>query len=284
MARQLTVAHAEVTARDARIAEMLASISWSLTAPLRFVGRQMRKDRRRRLLNLAYIRHHRLKTDPYAWAAINNLFTADDAARLAATYPCDHFKRVAIYDGEKDHQYEVRALIGLGADVIAYPDELSDNWRALAVELLSPEYRAAMTTLTGCDLMQAPMEANVFHYGPGGALGSHRDLPEKLVTHVLYFNSSWNGVNGGCLRILRSSDPADVLAEIPPIAGYSSVIVRSENSWHAVSQVDNASPCSRRSLNVTFYRPGSVSTMWPTGDATPLHSYPAADPVEKRST
>jgi len=118
---------------------------------------------------------------------------------------------------------------------------------------------------------------NVFHYGSGGSMDAHKDLPEKIVTHVLYFNHSWNATDGGCLRILRSSDPSDMVAEIPPLAGYSSVIVRSENSWHAVSRVASDATISRRSVTVTFYRPGSVSTMWPPGDNTPLHQYHAAD-------
>jgi hypothetical protein len=76
----------------------------------------------------------------------------------------------------------------MGSDAVEHPDALSDAWRALAADLLSPEYRAAMTALTGRDLTQAPMEVNVFHYGPGGSLSAHLDLPEKLVTHVMYFN------------------------------------------------------------------------------------------------
>jgi hypothetical protein len=275
--RELTVARAGAAGQDARIAEIMGSISWKLTAPLRFVGRYLGKRERRPLINLAYIRHHRLETDPYGWAAISGLFTADDAAKLAATYPCDHFKLVARSDAEREYRYEARALIGMGEDAIAHPDDLNDAWRALALDLLSPQYRAAMTTLTGCDLTQAPMEVNVFHYGPGGSLDVHRDLPEKLVTHVLYFNWSWNAADGGCLRILRSSDPADLVAEIPPIVGYSSVVVRSENSRHAVSRVASDSAFSRRSVTVTFYRPGSVSTMWPPGDITSLHRYHTAD-------
>ena len=103
------------------------------------------------------------------------------------------------------------------------------------------------------------------------------DLPEKLVTHVLYFNRSWKRAHGGCLSILRSDDPTDLAAEILPIVGNSSVIVRSEDSWHAVSRVVNESASSRRSVTVTFYRPGSVSSMWPPDDTTPLHRYQAAD-------
>jgi SM-20-related protein len=229
------------------------------------------------MINLERIIHHRIETDPYRWAAIDDLFHPDDAAMLAATFPCDHFKLVAGYGGEKDYEYEARALIAIGADVIANPNDLSDVWRALATDLLSPEYRAAMTALTGCDVTQAPMEVNVFHYAPGGSLGAHPDLPEKLLTHVLYFNRSWNSADGGCLSILRSADPADRVAEILPVVGNSSVIVRSDNSWHAVSRVVNESAYSRRSMTVTFYRAGSVSSMWPSGDATPLHRYKAVD-------
>ena len=61
-----------------------------------------------------------------------------------------------------------------------------------------------MTRLTGCDLATVPMEVNVFHYGPGAWLGPHVDLEDKIVTHVLYFNTEWNAADGGCLSILRS--------------------------------------------------------------------------------
>jgi hypothetical protein len=229
------------------------------------------------LIDLNAIAIHSLETDPYRWAAISGLFTPGDAARLAATYPCDHFKLVAGYGGEKDYEYEARSLIGMAANAISYQDDLSDAWRALAADLLAPGYRAAMSALTGCDLTRAPIEANVFHYGPGGALGAHRDLPEKLVTHVLYFNRSWDRAHGGCLRILRSADTADLAAEILPVVGNSSVIVRSENSWHAVSRVAGGSPFSRRSVTVTFYSPGSASSMWPSGEEACLHRYHAAD-------
>jgi hypothetical protein len=229
------------------------------------------------LINLERIKNHRLETNPYRWTAITDLYIPDDAEELAATYPCDHFKLVSANGGEREYLYEARSLIGMGAKVVSFPEELSEAWRALANDLLSPEYRAAMSALTGFDLTRMPMEANVCHYGPGGNLDAHKDLPEKIVTHVLYFNRSWNPADGGCLTILRSADLSDVAAEISPIVGYSSVLVRSDNSWHAVSRVVNPSVPSRRSMTVTFYSPGSVSTMWPPGDKTPLHRYQAAD-------
>ena len=213
---RLRAARVESAARETRIAEIMASASWRLTSPLRFAGRYLQKPGRGKMINLERIVHHQIATDPYRWAAIDDLFSPPDAMALARTYPCDHFKLVAASGGEKDYEYEARGLIGMGANFITYPDDLSDAWQTLAGELLSPEYRDAMVTLTGCDLTQALMEVNVFHYGPGGTLGAHCDLPEKLLTHVLYFNRSWNSADGGCLSILRSSDPADLVAEIPP--------------------------------------------------------------------
>ena len=229
------------------------------------------------MINLERIKNKHLESDPYRWTAITDLYTPGDAEELAATYPCDHFKLVSAYGGEREYLYEARSLIGMGAKVVSYAKELSKAWLALANDLLSPDYRAAMSVLTGYDLTKMPMEANVCHYGPGGNLDAHKDLPEKIVTHVLYFNHSWNPADGGCLTILRSADLSDVAAEISPIVGYSSVLVRSDNSWHAVSRVVNPAVPSRRSMTVTFYRPGSVSTMWPPGDNTPLHRYQAAD-------
>jgi len=54
--------------------------------------------------------------------------------------------------------------------------------------------------------------------------------------------------------------------------------VRSDDSWHAVSRVVKDSHVSRRSLTATFYREGSVSSMWPPGELHSLHSYQPAQP------
>lgn len=217
-----------------------------------------------------------LQTHPYQWAVIDRLYAPEDAAALAKTFPRDHFKRLSDYGGEKDFEYESRELIGMGASSVSRADRLSNSWQAMANDLLSREYRAAMSALIGVDLGDAPLEVNVFHYPPGGSLGPHPDLRDKIVTHVLYFNESWNDADGGCLTILGSSDAADVVATVSPIVGNSAILVRSDHSWHAVTPVVRSCRSSRRSLTATFYRPGSISTMWPPGDNPQLHDYPAS--------
>jgi hypothetical protein len=85
------------------------------------------------MINLDCILTERLGTEPYRWAAIDGLFSPQDAAELAATFPRDHFKRLSHYGGDKDSEYTARALIGMGERSIsrrsaAVPGE---SWRTI---------------------------------------------------------------------------------------------------------------------------------------------------------
>ena len=229
------------------------------------------------MLDLHRIAQHRMDTKPYQWAFIDRLFSPEDGALLAASFPRDKFKKVAGYDGEKSYEYRSRSLIHMGAATTSHPEGLSPAWQELAGDLLSAKYRSALKQTTGRDLTSALMEVNVIHYGPGAFMGPHIDLPAKMITHVLYFNKSWDPQDGGCINILRSSDPAHVTAEILPVVGNSVLLVRSKHSWHSVSCVASDCRTSRRSINVIFHLPGSVSTMWPPRDNPVLQDYdPAA--------
>ncbi len=234
------------------------------------------------MLNFSRITAAAIENDPYRWAIVDGLFSDDDASALSQNFPCDHFKTVTGDDGEKGYEYEARALIGMGADRPAFAADLHSAWRDFAGDLLSQSYRAAMTQLTGIDLSTLTIEANVFHYGRGAWLGPHVDLKEKIVTHIFYFNEAWDRDEGGSLSILGSQHLDDVRASVPPIVGSSVVLVRSDNSWHAVPPVAKESRRSRRSLALTFYSPGSVSTMWPPGDRTPLHTFDATKTYHRR--
>ncbi len=225
------------------------------------------------MIDLDRISQSKIEVEPYRWALIEGLFSPADAKALAGAFPRDHFKRLSHYGGDKDSEYEARALIGMGAQKVSHPEELSGAWSELAMDLLSPAYCAAMSLVTNCDLSDALLEVNLFHYPPGGVLGPHPDLADKIATHVLFFNREWNDSDGGCLNILRSANPQEIAKIISPVVGASAILVRSESSWHAVSPVVKTCNRSRRSLTATFYHPGSVSTMWPPGDTTPMHDY-----------
>src|SRR5215204_3897326 len=178
------------------------------------------------MIDLTRITSQTLSSEPYRWAFVDQLFSTADAQALADTFPRDHFKTVKGFDGEKGYEYEARSLIHMGASAATHAESLRSAWRQFADELLSPAYREVMTGLTGVDLSELPMEANLFHYGRSAWLGPHVDLEDKLVTHVFYFNEAWNENDGGCLTILRAGDMDEVVKVIPPLAGNSVVLVR----------------------------------------------------------
>src|SRR5262249_7409488 len=131
------------------------------------------------MLNLSRLIGHQLETYPFQWAMVDGVFSPSDAKGISESYPTDHFKVVTGYDGEKGYEYHARSLIHMNAREATHADRLSPAWRQYATDLLSAEYRAAMSQLIGINIMNAPMEANIFHYGPGAWLGPHLDLKDK---------------------------------------------------------------------------------------------------------
>src|SRR3954452_14773272 len=110
------------------------------------------------MLDLSRFTPQSLSTDPYRWAFIDRVFSPEDSRALVETFPTDHFKTVSGYDGEKGYQYDARSLAAMGANVPTFPNDLSPQWLLLAEELLSPQYREAMSLLTGVDLQELRIE------------------------------------------------------------------------------------------------------------------------------
>ena len=110
-----------------------ASVSWLLESIA-----NRREPGRSAMINLDCILTEHLGTEPYRWAAIDGLFSPQDAAELAATFPRDHFKCLSHYGGDKDSEYRARALVGMGERSISRGDRLSSAWRELANDFLSP--------------------------------------------------------------------------------------------------------------------------------------------------
>jgi SM-20-related protein len=259
------------------IAAVKRSRSWRVTAPLRRAGQRIgRPGPRTHTLDLRPLLSGRLEHDPCSWGVIDEVFSNAVGRMLTDSYPLDHYQTVSATGGEKDYSYDVRELIPFGKAAVSHSGELSAAWRGLADDLLSPRYRAAVSMLSGVDLRHAPLEVNVFQYDSGGSIGPHRDLPDKLVTHVLYFNHTWDPANGGCLRVLRSESSSDVAAEVQPVVGSSVVLVRGPGSWHEVTSVAAGAASSRLAVTATFHRPGSASSMWPAGEVAELHDRPGA--------
>jgi SM-20-related protein len=203
-----------------------------------------------------------MRREPFRWGWARNVFHAEYAKDMVEGFPRDNFKEVAGYDGEKDYLYRARSLVHMGADEVSNRSELSASWQRFGDEVMSAEFRAALGRLVQIDLTDAVLEVNVTEYPVGAHLGPHVDLREKITTMVFYFNDRWDEQQGGALHILGSKNIEDVAGVIPPTIGNAAILVRADNSWHAVPRLRENISSSRRSVNVIFHQAGSISTMW----------------------
>ncbi|HEX4867836.1 MAG TPA: polysaccharide pyruvyl transferase family protein, partial [Acidimicrobiales bacterium] len=216
----------------------------------------------RPVLDVGAIEATELEEEPYRWGLVGPVFAPEAAAGLARTFPLDEAEERQGTDGRRSWSYRVRCLLPMDRSTPVRPHALDPLWRQLADDLAGPAYRRALSRATGVDVAPLHLEANLFSYGPGAFQEPHLDLPEKVVTHLLWVNEDGEAEYGGCLRILRSRDPEDLHRELLPTLGWSALLVRSPESWHSVTPVTAAAPMDRRALVATFHRPGSVSTMW----------------------
>jgi SM-20-related protein len=215
------------------------------------------------VLNLDALANTPLRSDPFEWSLTEDAVDRRDAERLATGFPDEDFWELSDSDGEKSWSYAARPLITLGADHIADLAPLDDSWNEIAHDLLSADYRDALAKHIGRSMDGALFEASIWRWGGGGYLGPHLDLPSKLATQVYYLNDpAWDPDWGGCLRILDSRDENDMAAELPPVIGTASTLVRSDNSWHSVTAIRDDAPAPRRNLIVTWFHPGSTSPVW----------------------
>ncbi|WP_327327082.1 2OG-Fe(II) oxygenase [Streptomyces sp. NBC_01210] len=210
------------------------------------------------VLDLGAIERAELHQDPYQYAVIPRSFGDDTAARgLCDEFTVDGFVRSERQTGSgggKQYLMNSRTIIKDGQAGRNGTVDLSDRWRWLIEELLSDEYRAALTTLTGTDLDGCSVEARMTRYSRGCWIEPHTDRADKAVTHLFYFNDVWRDEWDGDLRVLRGPDMADCVRRVSPLLGTSVVMVPSDHSWHGVPPVTQECPEDRRALLVHFVR------------------------------
>jgi len=231
-------------------------------------------------VELAALSSTQMQRRPFEWGYVPHAFALDHAARLLATWPRDGYWNLTGRDAEKSWTYAARPLVTLDAGGPALAPSLHPEWVQVAQQLGNESYRHALGQAIGRDLADAGVEASVWRWDPGANLGPHRDLDTKIVTQVFYFNVGWAADWGGCLRILGSQHPDDVSAELPPRLGSSSLLVRSDCSWHSVTPVTATSTGPRLSLIVTWFRPGAESPVWSVGDDGRIACVSTGEPAD----
>jgi SM-20-related protein len=181
--------------------------------------------------------------EPFTWTEIEEFLPRADAEQLAYEFPEDGF-RVA---GSSAKLFHVRSLI-VDNQLATSTTSLSSAWQALGRLLISPAYAEWVGALVGKDLTGLRVDASLCLYPPGCWLAPHTDRPMRVTTQIVYFNEEWRPEWGGMFRVLRSENMEDVAAEVLPVLHTSVVMLRADNSWHAVSPVADGVTKVRRSL------------------------------------
>lgn len=214
------------------------------------------------VLDLQALRQVRLADRPYRWGYLQQALPAEAARALRDTFPSSGYWSLRKHDGEKAMDFRLRCIVPLGGSEPSDAESLPPAWRAFAEDLLSGDYRDAFADALGMSLDDHLLEVSAWRWPPEAFLDPHVDLPRKLASQVFYFNEGWDPGWGGCLDILGSSDPADVVAELPPALGSASIVVRSDSSWHAVPPVRAAAREPRLSVIATWQHAGTESPFW----------------------
>ncbi|MEH2292200.1 2OG-Fe(II) oxygenase [Nostoc sp.] len=222
------------------------------------------------MLNFDSIRTTAMQKVPYNWALIKNLLSPEASLELTASFPHEDFR---LSEGE-GYGYSWGKMLATSED-ISFMLKSSDNrwrermaqgrltydlrhlskvWRQLIEGLWTDSYRAAIAEMSGLELKDCVMDIGFRRYHLGHLHHPHTDEPNKVLTHLLFFNQQWSGEWGGCLRILKDSQPESAFQDILPLSDSSVAIVRSDNSWHMVTPLTSPVSESRLGLRVAFFR------------------------------
>lgn len=210
------------------------------------------------MLDLAAIEKATVHDEPWRWAVVDGVFSSnEEALALTREFPVDGFRWFFSGSGAKRYRYWGRLLVEPGATTLASRSDLTPRWQAFVEDvLLSTAYRTAVGTAIGRDLSDAHMEATCWRYDPGCWFSAHVGSPDRIVNQVFYFNEHWVPEDGGYLRVLAAPDAPAPAAEIEPILGRSALIIRSDNSWHAIDPVTVHRGPSRCTVVVSFRTAG----------------------------
>ena len=102
----------------------------------------------------------------------------------------------------------------------------------LVDELLDKEFEIAVGRKFEMELSRYPTMITVRGRCSGASDGGiHTDSKDKIITVLLYLNPGWENA-GGRLRLLRSRNLDDYVAEVPPTMGSLLIFKRCDHSFH----------------------------------------------------
>jgi hypothetical protein len=213
-----------------------------------------------------------VRRDPYPWWNPEGTLTDTGFRMLSLEWPSlalfERHEGIPRSGGQRPHD---RYYLALESSIyhdgegpgIARRTELPQAWQDFLTELSSGSYLAFISEFLG----EAPAAIRyAWHVGTTGSeVSPHTDAPEKLGTHIFYFNpvGEWDVGWGGATLLLGGKqtegfDPefedfsAVVVAET---LGNRSLLFRNlDPAWHGVRRLTSPAGAQRRLFNVIFER------------------------------
>lgn len=184
-------------------------------------------------IDFAALRATPLARDPFEFLIVPNLVRREALAAVTADFP-----RI---DGPGSFPLEELAF--------------GPAFAALVEELRGPAMTDCLAEKFAVDLRDRPTMVTVRGRCRAADGKIHTDSESKIITVLVYLNSSWEA-DGGRLRLLRSAtDLEDFAAEVPPDAGTLLAFRRSEKSFHGHKSFVG----ERRSIQLNWVRDAGVA-------------------------
>jgi len=121
------------------------------------------------------------------------------------------------------------------------------RFSALLEELNNSEFRELISDKLDIDLRDRPMVITLRGVSRAKDGRIHTDSKSKMATVLIYFNPAWEA-DTGKLRILRSENMEDYVAEVAPEAGAMIAFKVTDNCWHGYPAFEG----SRQSIQINF--------------------------------
>lgn len=177
------------------------------------------------MLNLELFRNQPLATEPYEYLVLPDFVRHESLNEIDADFP----------NIEQGGSFPLSTLC------------FGSAFRALTDELLSAEVKTAFADKFEMDLNDRPTTLTVRGRCRAKDGKIHTDSRSKLITVLIYLNEAWES-NGGQLRLLRTKNIDDVIAEVPPQAGTLICFRNRENAWHGHTSYEGP----RRALQLNW--------------------------------
>ena len=161
------------------------------------------------MLNLSKLAAAEFHTEPFEYLLVDDLLDQDSKAAIVQDFP--HI--------EKSGSFPLSRL------------SYGPAFKQLTDELLGPDFAAAVSAKFSMDLHPYPTMLTVRGQCGDSDGQIHTDSKDKLITVLLYLNQGWQS-DSARLRLLRSKNLDDYVAEIPPTMGQLIIFKRCDHSWH----------------------------------------------------